>query len=128
MTVTIRDVAQRAGVSPATAARALGGYGYVGDDARQRVNSAAGALGYLPNNVARTLASGTSNVIGLIAGDIENSFFATRGAGAGRRRRGVRLHADRCQLGRERGERTSRPGLPAGEPGRWARRRPGQQQ
>ncbi len=81
MTVTIRDVAQRAGVSPATAARALGGYGYVGDDARQRVNSAAGALGYLPNNVARTLASGTSNVIGLIAGDIENSFFATAARG-----------------------------------------------
>ena len=81
MTVTIRDVARQAGVSPATAARALGGYGYVGDEARQRVQSAARALGYLPNNAARTLASGTSNVIGLIAGDIENSFFATAARG-----------------------------------------------
>ncbi|MGA2527751.1 MAG: LacI family DNA-binding transcriptional regulator [Acidimicrobiales bacterium] len=81
MTVTVRDVAKHAGVSQATAARALGGYGYVGDDARQRVHSAARALGYLPNNAARTLASGTSNIIGLIAGDIENSFFATAARG-----------------------------------------------
>src|ERR1035437_7654889 len=75
--ITIRDVALGAGVSQATAARALGGYGYVGDAARQRVLSAARTLGYLPNNAARTLASGTSNIIGLVAGDIENSFFAT---------------------------------------------------
>lgn len=81
MTVTIRDVAQQADVSQATAARALGGYGYVGDDARQRVHAAARALGYLPNNAARTLASGTSNIIGLVAGDIENSFFATAARG-----------------------------------------------
>ena len=39
MAVTIREVARQAGVSQATAARALGGYGYVGDDARQRVLS-----------------------------------------------------------------------------------------
>jgi LacI family transcriptional regulator len=79
--VTIREVARQAGVSQATAARALGGYGYVGDDARQRVLGAARALGYLPNNAARTLASGTSNIIGLVAGDIENSFFATAARG-----------------------------------------------
>lgn len=81
MAVTIREVARQAGVSQATAARALGGYGYVGDDARQRVLSAAHSLGYLPNNAARTLASGTSNIIGLVAGDIENSFFATAARG-----------------------------------------------
>jgi len=81
MNVTISDVAKRAGVSQATAARALGEYGYVGDDTRQRVHSAARALGYLPNNAARTLASGTSNIIGFIAGDIENSFFATTARG-----------------------------------------------
>jgi LacI family transcriptional regulator len=79
--ITIRDVALRAGVSQATAARALGGYGYVSDAARQRVLSAARTLGYLPNNAARTLASGTSNIIGLVAGDIENSFFATAARG-----------------------------------------------
>ena len=45
------------------------------------VNWAAQVLGYLPNNAARTLASGTSNIIGFIAGDIENSFFATAARG-----------------------------------------------
>ena len=81
MGVTVRDVALQAGVSQATAARALGGYGYVGEAARRRILTAARALGYLPNNAARTLASGTSNIIGLIAGDIENSFFATAARG-----------------------------------------------
>ncbi len=81
MGVTVRDVALQAGVSQATAARALGGYGYVGETARRRILTAARALGYLPNNAARTLASGTSNIIGLIAGDIENSFFATAARG-----------------------------------------------
>jgi LacI family transcriptional regulator len=79
--VTVRDVALQAGVSQATAARALGGYGYVGETARRRILTAASALGYLPNNAARTLASGTSNIIGLVAGDIENSFFATAARG-----------------------------------------------
>ena len=81
MGVTVRDVALQAGVSQATAARALGGYGYVGETARRRILAAARALGYLPNNAARTLASGTSNIIGLVAGDIENSFFATAARG-----------------------------------------------
>jgi len=53
----------------------------VGETARRRILAAARALGYLPNNAARTLASGTSNIIGLVAGDIENSFFATAARG-----------------------------------------------
>lgn len=77
MNVTIRDVAREANVSQAVAARALGGYGYVSAAARRRVLVAAGKLGYLPNNAARTLASGTSNIVGLIAGDIGSIFFAT---------------------------------------------------
>ena len=76
MSVTVREVAREAGVSQATAARALGGYGYVGAAARRDVLLAAGRLGYRPNNAARTLASGSSSIIGLIVGDIENVFFA----------------------------------------------------
>jgi LacI family transcriptional regulator len=76
MSVTVREVAQEAGVSQATAARALGGYGYVGPTARRNVLLAAARLGYRPNNAARTLASGSSSIIGLIVGDIENAFFA----------------------------------------------------
>lgn len=76
MTVTIRDVARAAHVSQATAARALGGYGYVSAPARRQVEEAAVALGYVANNVARALASGVTSAIGLVVGDIENPFFA----------------------------------------------------
>ena len=76
MAVTIRDVAREAGVSQATAARALAGYGYVSGRARERVQAAAERLGYRPHHVARALASGSTMTVGLVVGDIENPFFA----------------------------------------------------
>ena len=81
--VTISDVAQMAQVSRATAARALGGYGVVSEPVRARVLEAAGRLDYRANALARTMATGRSGTIGLIVGDIENSFFslAVRGIG-----------------------------------------------
>lgn len=80
--ITVTDVARAAGVSKATAARALGGYGAVSDAARDRVLVAAEDLGYRPNALARTMSTGRSNTLGIIVGDIENPFFAqaTRGA------------------------------------------------
>jgi LacI family transcriptional regulator len=78
---TLRDVAAQAGVSQATAARALGGYGYVSPVAKRAVLEAAEQLGYRPNNVARALASGTTKTIGLLVGDIENPFFAAAARG-----------------------------------------------
>jgi len=79
--VTIRDVAARAAVSQATAARALGGYGYVSSGARRAVLAAAAELGYRPNAVAKALVSGSTRTIGLIVGDIENPFFAAAARG-----------------------------------------------
>ncbi|MDQ6817699.1 MAG: LacI family transcriptional regulator [Actinomycetota bacterium] len=76
MAVTIRDVGARAGVSQATAARALGGYGHVSALVRTRVQHAARELGYVPNSVARALASGITHAVGLVVGDIENPFFS----------------------------------------------------
>jgi DNA-binding LacI/PurR family transcriptional regulator len=52
----IADVARRAGVSPATASRALSGAGPVSAAARREVLAAAEALGYRPHPVARSLA------------------------------------------------------------------------
>jgi LacI family transcriptional regulator len=72
---TVADVARDAGVAKATAARALGGYGAVSDDVRERVLAAAAALGYLPNGLARSMNTGKSNTIGVIVGDIENPYF-----------------------------------------------------
>jgi LacI family transcriptional regulator len=81
MAVTIRDVARLAGVSQATAARAMGGYGHVSASARRDTEAAANQLGYVPNSVARALASGLTWAVGLVVGDIENPFFAAAARG-----------------------------------------------
>lgn len=74
--VTIKDVAAAANVSRATAARALNGYGYVGEAVAQRVTETATRLGYRGNRVAQALRQGQMPIIGFIPGDIQNPFFA----------------------------------------------------
>lgn len=74
--VTVADVAQKAGVSKATAARVLGGYGTVSDRVREAVTAAARALDYRPNELARSMTTGRSGTIGVVVGDIENPFFS----------------------------------------------------
>ena len=64
--VTLEDVARLSGVSMATASRALNGRPGVRDDVRRRVFEASGRLGFRPNRAARNLASGRSQVIGLV--------------------------------------------------------------
>ncbi|SCL17416.1 LacI family DNA-binding transcriptional regulator [Micromonospora inyonensis] len=80
---TIPDVAKAAGVSTATAARALGGYGHVSERFRERVLAAAEELGYRPNALARSMITGRTQSLGLVVADIENPFFAavTRAVG-----------------------------------------------
>src|SRR4051812_5174104 len=73
---TIPDVALAAGVSRATAARALGGYGSVSAEARERVLAAAATLGYRANGVARSMITGRTMTLGVVVGDIENDFFS----------------------------------------------------
>lgn len=72
---TIKEVAKEAGVSPATVSRALGGYGYVKESTRRRIEEAARRLGYRPNAVARSMVKGSTQTIGLIISDIANPFF-----------------------------------------------------
>ena len=74
--VTVADVARKAGVSKATAARVLGGYGTVSDRVRDAVSAAARALDYRPNELARSMTTGRSGTIGVVVGDIENPFFS----------------------------------------------------
>ena len=73
---TVADVARSAGVSKATAARVLGGYGSVSDKVRDTVLAAAKALDYRPNELARSMTTGRSGTIGVVVGDIENPFFS----------------------------------------------------
>ena len=77
MSLTITDIARAAGVSQATAARALGGYGSVSAKSREQVLAAARSLGYHRNELAAALVAGSTRTIGLVVGDIENPFFAS---------------------------------------------------
>ncbi|MEW6224209.1 MAG: LacI family DNA-binding transcriptional regulator [Chloroflexota bacterium] len=74
-------MAKAAGVSTATAARALGGYGSVSPAVRDRVAEAAERLGYRRNSLARSMITGTTHTIGLVVADIENPFFARAARG-----------------------------------------------
>ncbi len=74
--VTLKDVAAAAGVSRATAARALNSYGYVDEETAERVQQAAEELGYRANRIAQALRSGQLPLVGYIPGDIQNPFFA----------------------------------------------------
>jgi LacI family transcriptional regulator len=74
--VTLSDVARQARVSRATAARVLGGYGVASAEARSKVMAAARELGYRPNELARSMITGRSGIIGVVVGDIENPFFS----------------------------------------------------
>lgn len=73
---TISEVAREAGVGRATAARTLGGYGYVSPELRERVLAAAEKLGYRANALARSMSTGVSHTLGVIVADIGNPFFA----------------------------------------------------
>ncbi|MDN5916097.1 MAG: LacI family transcriptional regulator [Pseudonocardia sp.] len=64
--VTIRDVAERAGVAISTVSHAISGRRPVSEATRQRVLDAAAELGYGANPVARSLRTGRSGLIGLI--------------------------------------------------------------
>jgi LacI family transcriptional regulator len=74
---TLLDIANHAGVSRATVARALSDKGYVGADARHRVEQSARVLGYRPNVLARALRAQRSFTIGhIVHGITDNPFFA----------------------------------------------------
>ncbi len=62
--VTIRDVAQRAGVSTATVSYVLNESRPVGEETRRRVQEAVEELGYRPSIIARGLQAGQSRIIG----------------------------------------------------------------
>jgi LacI family transcriptional regulator len=74
-TVSIRDVALRAGVSIATVSRAVNRIPTVDPALAERVWQAIDEVGYLPNTQARALVSGRSHMLGLIVSEITNPFF-----------------------------------------------------
>ena len=80
--VTIRDVAERAGVSVATVSHVINGTRKVAPETAERVRRAMEELDYHPNAVARSLRTRKTQVIGVVVSDITNPFFATLVRGA----------------------------------------------
>jgi len=80
---TLHDVAQEAGVSLATASRALNGSTRtVNETFRRRVLDAATRLNYTPNLSAQAVARGLSSTISLLVNDITDPYFSSIAAGA----------------------------------------------
>ncbi len=77
---TIYDVAQLAGVSPATVSRVFNGVG-VSEAKIVAVRNAAKQLDFTPNRAARTLRRQSSEVIALVIPDIENPYFTEMARG-----------------------------------------------
>jgi LacI family transcriptional regulator len=74
---TLRDVAERARVSPMTASRALREDAGVSAATRARVQEAAAELGYRRNEAARNLRLGrSSGLIGLVVTNLANPFYS----------------------------------------------------
>lgn len=83
---TLQQVADLAGVSLATASRAVNGSKdrVVREDLRERVLQAARELNYSPNAAAQAMARGRSSSVGLVLSDIRDPFFGQIAAGASR--------------------------------------------
>src|SRR6266700_526491 len=75
MNVTIRDVANAAGVSTATVSNVLNNTGKVGTKTQRHVLATVKRLGYVPDVHAKRLASSDRRTLGIIVSDIENPFF-----------------------------------------------------
>ncbi len=70
------DVARRAGVSTATASRALSGRGRLSEATRARVRAAADELGYVASVTASGLATGRTRSVGVVVPLLDRWFFA----------------------------------------------------
>jgi len=103
--VTIKDVAAKAGVSVATISRVLNGKGPVRAATGRRVLATAKALHYVPHAAARSLSTRTTHTIGLLLPDLHGEFFSEviRGIDGAARRRGYHLlvsgfHSERAEM------------------------------
>ena len=85
MSVSVKDVAARAGVSVGTVSNVLNRPDKVSPDTVKRVQAAIDALGFVRNDAARQLRAGHSRSIGLVVLDVGNPFFTDVARGAERR-------------------------------------------
>lgn len=72
-TISIKDVAERVGVSDKTVSRVVNGATNVSRETRERIETAIEELGYVPNQGARLLRGDRSNVIGIVTDTVTTS-------------------------------------------------------
>jgi DNA-binding LacI/PurR family transcriptional regulator len=75
MAVTLKDVAERAGVSRSAVSRSFTSGASVSSKTRNKVEKAVAELGYRPSLIARSLATNRSGLIGLVANNFQNPAF-----------------------------------------------------
>ncbi|GAA2871372.1 LacI family DNA-binding transcriptional regulator [Nonomuraea rubra] len=81
---TLHDVAREAGVSVATASRALNGSARnVRAENADRVRAAAARLGYQPHLSAQAIARGSTRTVALVVRDVADPYFSSIAAGVG---------------------------------------------
>jgi LacI family transcriptional regulator len=102
VTVTLKDIAERAGVSTTTVSRILNGRETgvpIREETREKVLSVAAELGYRPNIMARALRGSRSSLIGVIAQNITSLFHSQvlRGLNATTVGRGYRMFLGHVQ-------------------------------
>ena len=76
MKVTIKEIAQEAGVSMNAVSRALNGKDGVNKATREKILRIANELNYVPNQFAKGLRSRKSNIIGVVVTNIANPFYS----------------------------------------------------
>lgn len=74
-TTTLQEVADAAGVSPATVSRFLNGTAKVADDKRKAIERVIEELNYKPNRLAQYLKSGSTRTIGVLTQSLESGYF-----------------------------------------------------
>ena len=74
--VTLKDIAEKAGVTTTTVSRVINNRGYISEKTRKKVRAVMDELNYRPNELARSLSKQHSNSIGVIVPHISHPFFA----------------------------------------------------
>ena len=75
--VTIKDIAQKLGISTSTVSRALKDHPDISLKTREAVQELAKILGYKPNLIALNLKHSRTNTIGVVVPEVEHYFFST---------------------------------------------------
>jgi LacI family transcriptional regulator len=81
MAVTLKDIAERVGVTESTISRVLNGIPKASKETRDEIFQVAAELGYKPNQIARSLVTKKTHTIGLIISDLSNTYFARVASG-----------------------------------------------